>query len=281
MQQMTVSVLKPEEGMATYYHMFYRNYSLIVSTNIVTYYIVSEMPEEHVFSLVCSAAREAARDYEEVAIRYVAMGLSSQFPQTSEVRGLDLNELIELIKTKQISAKGSLTTFINASEFLLLFATFEDVVKCMLICDSIISAEDGLREVEVMKRIKEKLKKDGTFCQFRDRLAARSVIRNFTDADTIWKFFTDFRHLYIHSGGRATKKWLEKFQKNQDDLMNRLTKSPELARMFVADIINDCQPKEGQLFVVTDKFSNVFRNFIVSIMESLYLTELKRTQKKP
>lgn len=276
MQQMTISMLKPEADIVPYYQMFYRNYSLLVSTNIVTHHIVSEMPEERIFELICDVSRAAVTDYARVQSLYVGMGLGFQSPQIGEVRGLNLNELIELIRTKQISAMESLTTFINASEFLILFAIFEDAVKFMLIFDGIVSVERGLREVDVMKKIKDKLERKRVFPQFRDRLAARSAIHNFADAETTWKFFTDFRHLYVHSGGRATANWLEKFQRNQDELMNRLTKGTDLAKMFVADVIDDCQPKEGRLFIVTDKFTNIFRNFIVSIMEALYLTEPRK-----
>jgi hypothetical protein len=157
-----------------------------------------------------------------------------------------------------------------------LFAIFEDAVKYALIQSGVISADDGLREPDVMKKVKDKLQRDGTFPQFRDRLANRAMVQNFTDAEAIWKFFTECRHLYVHSGGRATEKWLKKFRQSQNDLMKQLTKETDFAKMFVADIIEACQPRTSQLFVVTDKFTNVFRNFIVSIMEALYLTESRR-----
>ncbi len=269
MQNMTISMLKPEIGRVPYYDTFYRNYSMLVATSLVTYEIINETPEAEIFELICGTSSFAASDHERLRVDYIGIGVDFRTPQTNEARGLDRNALIEPIKAQQISATNSLITFINASEFLFLFAIFEAAIK-----DAVSSGKD-FPEKAVMSQILAKLKKDGTFDQFRNVLAKRTLIQNFKDAEEVWKFFLDFRHLYVHGGGRVTEKWLGKFQTSMDGLMSRLTKDTDLAKMFLADVIESCQPQDGQLFVVTDNFTNVFRNFIVSIMEALYLTEIR------
>ena len=60
MQNMTISMLKPEIGRVPYYDTFYRNYSMLVATSLVTYEIINETPEAEIFELICGTSSLAA-----------------------------------------------------------------------------------------------------------------------------------------------------------------------------------------------------------------------------
>jgi hypothetical protein len=270
-KQMTISMLKPEVGIDLGYDTFFRSYSMLMSTNIVSHYLIDRASELEIAELLRETVTAAENDYDRTKVFYAALGLSLRSAQIGEARGLDLADISQLIAVGDATAKEVLLTFINCNEFILLFAMFEDTIKRMLIEDGSLSADTGLKEPKVMIEIKNYLEKSKVFPRFIMHISERTICVNFADVEAMWGYFVAFRHLYVHSGGRPTGNWLPKFERAKGNLLARLVKS-NLASLAVADTLMSFAPEERRLFMVPDTFVNIFRNFVVAIMEALYLS---------
>ncbi|WP_143075174.1 hypothetical protein [Sphingobium sp. AP50] len=271
MKQMTISMLKPEIGADPGYESFFRNYSMLMSTNIVSHYLIDQASELEIAELLMETVSSAENDYNRTKILHAAIGFSLNSAQIGEERGLDLADISQLIAAGNVTAKEILLTFINCNEFILIFAMFEDTIKRILVEAGSISADAGLREPKIMIEIKKYLENSSALRYFMIQISARTICMNFTDVEAMWRYFVAFRHLYVHSGGRPTPSWLPKFEKAQADLLKRLRK-PDLASLGVAETLMSFVPEERRLFMVPDTFANIFRNFVVAIMEALYLS---------
>lgn len=277
MQHTTISMLKPETGRVKFYDIFYRNYSFLICSNLAAFSLIANIEDDIIFKTFVDILNAAPRDYNNLTPFYNAIGLDLNCPQTTEERGLDQSELIELIRDRKITARIAVTTFLNANEFILLFALFEDTVKRMLIERDFIKEGDGLKQAELMNKLKCRLNSESVFDEFEATLKNRSVIWSFEDAVRLWNFFLKFRNLFVHSSGRATSKWLKNYCKTTSHITTKSGASEiNMGSMLLSDFIEGLDPTERDIFIFPDGLANIFRNFVVSIMETLYLIELRQ-----
>lgn len=262
-------MLKPDAGRSPAYERFYLSYSMLISTNVVTHHLVHEASEEELEHLLEETAAKAEVDYRRAEGLYALMGLQFGAVQAHEIRGLASARPVGSASDGRIAAKDAILAFQNFNEFVLLFALFEDAVKEMLSFGtggSIVM----LKEPDVMTRLMTLLKADDSFERFKRQIVDRTICRNYRDAEIAWDFFVAIRHLFVHSAGRPTANWLTSFLPVRDALRTRL-RGADIAIMDVRDMIDSICPQERQLLLLPDDFVNFFRNFVVAVMEAVYL----------
>lgn len=133
MKHTTISMLTPELGRCPAYDRFYRTYSMLVATNVVTHHLIHQVSEAHLADLLlCEVVEAAESDYVRARTLYAVMGLSFEAVQMGEGRGLDLTDVSQSLAEGRATAKQIILAFQNFNEFVVLFALFEDAVKDLL-----------------------------------------------------------------------------------------------------------------------------------------------------
>ena len=275
MRHMTISMLTPELDRCPAYDRFYRTYSMLITTNVVTHHLVHEVPERHLAEFLTEVVTASKSDYARARTLYAAMQLSFETVQIGEARGLDLTDVLQSLTEGRMTAKQIILAFQNFNEFVLLFALFEDAVKDLM------TPTDGrpaikLKEPKVMEGLLSHLQEAGSFKRFKVQLEDRTICKDYEDAKRLWSYFVALRHLYVHSGGRRTSKWLVDYEEVRDAVISRL-KDPEIGTMDVRAMIEAIEPCERVLLMMPDGLVNIFRNFVVGVMEAIYVSVSTRT----
>lgn len=271
MHSATVSMLLPAEKTVPFYESFLLQYSLVVSSNLIIFELVSNSTEEQIFRLF-EEYHGQIDDHKKKNMLLTAMMIESNAPQTNEIRGLSLDKFFLSMAIDKKSAKFILSSFINTKEFLLIYAVFEGVVKAELMKSGILNNGKFLREKDIISNIALKLSEKKEL--FEEHLSARSPLGKIEDIECFWDFFTHFRHLFIHSGGYVTQKWLDQLTQKKNNIINTIENFEcPISAYFLIDSINELELINGKMFYIGDRFSNIFRNLVVLIMESMYLVE--------
>ena len=96
----------------------------------------------------------------------------------------------------------------------------------------------------------------------------------FNELDAFWDYFTHFRHLFFHAGGYPTQQWLDKYGNKKHKLLQAISGFEDvISANFLGDAIEGHSPIVGDLFFIQDNFANLFRNYVVRVMEAVYLTQ--------
>lgn len=277
MQSHTISMLLPidkidkiDKSVKTY-ESFLLQYSLIVSSNFIIYELIEKSTEDEIFKLF-EKYHGSIDDYGDKEALMLGMMLEDNSPQKNETRGLWLDKFFIAMAHDKKSPKFILSSFINAKEFLLLYAIFEGVLKDSFIRSGTLPEGKFLREKDVISLLRKSLSERDE--KFLEQLKIRSPLSNFEELECFWDFYTHFRHLYFHSGGYITKKWLANYKVKQEKLIKSIAGfNCKMSALQLAEEFEELEVIENKMFYVTDKFANIFRNYIVRIMESMYIVE--------
>lgn len=279
MQSCTISMLFPIEKIP-YYESFHLQYSLTTSSNFILYQLMEKASEEEIFELF-ESYHGNLNDYNNVQILMMGAHMSMTCPQTLESRGLLLDKFFISMAKKETKPKEVLANFLNAKEFILIYAIFENVLKGEFLKLGILGEGKFMREKDLFQFLTDKLNTQDMMNDFLIYLSQRSPIKDFETLKTFWNFFTHIRHLYTHSGGMVTTKWAATYINLKKNLEEKVHLFDNLfLKMRLYSAIDGFEPKIGQNFNANDHFSNIFRNFIVYIMEALYLSEVKAVKKQ-
>ena len=270
-----ISLLLPIENQnIKFYNNFALQYSILISSNLLIYGLIEEICEEKIFELFQSY-HASFNEYSDLNNILPAMGLQLKVPQQEEPRGLFLDKFFIEMANKKYSPKQLLLYYINLKEFVVLYSLFEGILKEEFIKCNLFDENKFLKEKDIIKYIKQKYKDD--LDKFDDVLRDRS----FYDINSIekwWNFYTNFRHLIFHNGAKVTDKW----KNNYDNLRNNLCDlMPEEQALEVIDILDnldeiDDNIKIDEYFFITDRFINMFRDFIVNLIEAMYLLDIQK-----
>lgn len=273
MQSCTVSTLLPNGKHVQYYESFVLQYSLIVSSNLIIYELINQSTEDQIFSLF-EKYHGQMNDYDYKRRNLLSMMIESNAPQHQECRGLLLDKFFLSMSIDKKKPKEILLSFVNAKEFLLLYAVFEGVLKSEFEKTGVLKNGTFLREKDIPLLLIKKLNKNKNDGLFLGHLTKRSPLSTHEELAVFWDFFTHFRHLYAHSGGYVTIKWLEQYKSKREKLINTVNNFDcAISGSLLTKSIENIEAFENKMFYIEDGFSNIFRNFIIYIMESLYLTE--------
>lgn len=269
MQSFTYSMLLDPENKDPFYEKFLLQYSFFSSSNFILYHLADTASEEEIFELFMKP-HGCVDDYKRKAMGMAAMMLEDNSPQKNELRGLYLDRLLLDMVKKKISSKQALCSIININEFVMLYATFEGAMKSLFLQKGILDESASLKEKNVIILLENCL--GSQKADFLNILKSRSPIPTFNALNEFWLFFTLFRHLFFHSCGNITKKWLTQYSKRKDSLMTALNSSDNIVEIgMIFDTIENLDLIEEQLFYAQDRFVNIFRNYIVRVVESIFI----------
>ena len=267
----TYSVILPVEETPQFYESFTLQYSLIITSNLLINELIENSTEESVLESL-TQYHGIIHDYKEKQIHLASLMLEYTPPQTEEIRGLALDKLFMSMGLENKTPKFILQSIQNTKELLLLHSVFEGVIKTEAQRVHIIPEGKYFREKDIPEVVKNMVRDKEEY--FLEILSSRCPLKTFADINDCWVFFTHLRHAHIHSGGYATPKWIDQFKTKKENLLTSISNwGSSISSIQIYKIIEDLEAQPGKLLYTDNQLSNIFRNFIVNIMESLYLTK--------
>ena len=274
-----ISVLLPIENQSKiFYNDFILQYSIVISSNFIIYELIEESSEEKIFELFQSY-HSSFNEYNSLSYFLPTMGFQIKALQQEELRGLFLDKFFTEIENKKYLPKQLLLYYINLKEFVILYSLFEGTLKEEFIRYSLFDENKFLKEKDIIKYIKQKYKKN--FDEFDSVLKDRSFY-NINSIEMWWNFYTHFRHLIFHSGGKVTKKWKVTYDNFKNTLYNGMPEEQPLEVINILDNLEEIDRaiKINEYFFITDKFTNMFRDFVINLMEAMYLMDIQKDLSK-
>lgn len=272
-----ISILLPMQGRVNFYNDFILQYSILISSNMIIYELVSESNEDKIFDLFQSY-HSMFNDYDYISNILPVIGIQMEVPQQEEIRGLILDKFFVEMMSKKYSPKQILFNYINLKEFVVLYALFEGILKEEFIRCGLIDENKYLREKDIIEYIKKKYKYN--LDKLNDILESRSIY-NLGSIESWWKFYTHFRHLIFHNGGKITRKWKNFYDNLKSNLIENL-KSEKSNESFleIINILDNLEKIDNSInideyFFLSDEFTNMFRDFVINLMESMYLLDVE------
>lgn len=276
MHETTVSILLPldDQKNKKFYESFILQYSTITSSNLIINKIIEKTEDKDIYKLF-KDLHGSMFDYNYIKQLYLATMLSIDFPQENESRGLLLDKIFLSMNINKINAKDILINLLNAKEFILLYSVFEGTLKAEFQRSKILNEGKFLREQELIGYIEKKLTNLNIREKFLKILSERSSLSSFKDLELFWKYFTHIRHLYVHNSGYITEKWLKKYKEIEKVLKaDSISNFDDTIRTsHLLEVFEEVELRKNNMFYIINKLSNMFRNYIIYIMESLYLAE--------
>ena len=269
MNYSTFSARLPIEKQIPIYNNFLTQYSLLISSNLIVNELISKASEQDILDLF-DALHGHNDEYIHMRNFHLAAMLNFNIPQVNEARGLWLDNLYVDMMNKKTTPKDMVLCFQRIKEFQLLYAIFENVVKQELFRTNLLEEGTFLREIDVIKKVNEYLSSLNKVDIFAELLSKRTCFDSIQDIDSMWKIFTHLRNLFAHSGGIVSQNWLDNYKSKIGLYENIMLKVPiqyEIENTIGLELF-----EVGKLYYLTDDMLNFFRNFIVYVMECLYLS---------
>lgn len=288
---------KPATQSIECYKSFYDRYSFIQINVYLMYYF--EFLSEDKFEITESlqwiqerADHDAHEAYSSLALLFDGDDKANEFleyfsKRREESRGINAgNSPFSFLENIQKQSGGKSkekmpSFFFDVQEFLSLYSVFEDSIKAHLKAKNHIADNQDLKEAKIIQEILDYTSSRKP--RFIECMKGKSceVIATESDMTTLWAYYTHLRHLYAHSMGIVTPRFIENIEgknlKARVELFERkrLSLYSEIPNLDSA--INDDDPKsilnfdfkEDRLYVLSDWQLNLFRNFIIFTMECL------------
>lgn len=168
-------------------------------------------------------------------------------------------DITELLKTTNANNWYALLKgFLNIWEFLFLYGIVETTLKKILNLCGQTREEDLIKNI-IAKHpaIESKLEKQ------------LSVKRN--AIDDLWKLFTEFRNIYSHSHGIMTRHAKSKLNGKLSQFRSSFEPNDIVAEALadVNKLFQNQSMPEGKFYLMKDDELNLFRNFVIALMETL------------
>lgn len=265
----TISALIPQKitAVTEFYKNFFFRYSLIMRQIMTINALIDVAGKEKVAEMQ-AIWMGLLDDYQYQNSMAICMGISYDIPQLRENRGLWTES------TQGVNSKEKLVTSVNLSEYLQLYSLFEDSISKLLHGIGILKNGKYLKEKDVIKKFNEFLTKEGIKKEFYDTLSARTPFQSDMELFLFWHFFTIIRNILVHADRLPSAKEIASFEKCKEKITTYLQRDAILIT-FICDTLDEVAVTPNVHLTVTDKMVNMLRNYIVYIMESLYLVRLR------
>ena len=210
-------------------------------------------------------------DLEDFIPQIIEEKIYNNFRQTNDISlcmGLQIDKslnkdisinLIDLLKTTNSKNWYSLIKgFMNIWEFLFLYSRVENTLKEILKIEGKTTTEKLLQNLYNKYPILEQRLIDNGYLESKGN-------------SNIWILYTEFRHLYSHTHGMITKNGKGRLCSKIHNLKNSLKEMDILSSAFINidNIFKSNTLKIGKFYLLQDEELNIFRNFIIILMENL------------
>lgn len=173
-----------------------------------------------------------------------------------ENKDIDIN-IKELLKTTNAKNWYSLIKgFLNIWEFMFLFSNIEMILKQILKNEEIYT--ENLLE-ELLKLHPE----------LTEGLSKNSYL-DINGNKNLWKIYTQLRHIYSHYHGILTQENKNKLSGKLNNFKKSLNKIDIMQSIFVDKdkLFKSTNMKKDKFYLLPDAELNIFRNFIIDLMET-------------
>lgn len=271
----TYTMIVPQKDTLAEYEQFYHRYGGIVRNSILIWKLLEEA-KDILPNLFVEMSQNVRRNEKLLPSSFTLIGLeyrpgerdsydkSIASSDTDEIRDYfdnDLSRYIEFVTNRQ--------------QFTELYTTFESTIKAFLKRDYCI---DGIKQEEIVKTIIDNevnfIEKFGKICNC-----------EFTKEqfNKIWTYYSNLRNLYYHTGGFISDRFLKNINGVRAVLKDFVSNDEGLSIEFSVYQMDDtdlfqlgfCKAKnKNKLFAISEFNLRFFRNFIVHIWETVYLSKV-------
>lgn len=271
MLEATFSPLIPTDNSEGFYIDYYNLYSFIQVNDIIISYAKDSMPV-NMLNYLYSALNSFDEDHKMASMFEKACGIMNEATNRRRVENRGLStEWIERLKAKKINP---LDWYQKAFEFIMIYAACEQAIREFInlkgnINDNKSEAEVNLIDI-LLKVLSQNKIKDRFITEMKD--ATASIIDSGKQLDSLWRFYTIYRHAIAHAGGKNTAKIKEKMESVIDNNKDSLDAVRERMIYEIGlDFDNEffVSPFIDEIIDISDKHLNYFRNMSLFIVESL------------
>lgn len=271
----TFSLLKPDDKCKDFYKAFYKQYSLIQINDIIMNELLDSLGDEERKGLIDNLDLDGF-EMQRNAVYSIGMGVRDPNLQESshEERGLDITLFRDLNNLKIDPLKW----YLQANEFMQLYAVCEQTIKNFLLsCDFDMR---NFKENKMMIQLFDILREKNIVDDYINMISQRTneILTKENEVKFVWKYYTEIRNVYVHAGGRITKRFknemgkvLRNYAHQISCIMNSKSMIMEL-EIFCDDEENDEEffnNPIGNIINCKSQQINFFRNYIIIIIESL------------
>lgn len=270
----TFSLLKPNDRCKDFYKTFYKHYSMIQINDIIMNELLDSLEDEERKLLVDNLVLDGF-EIQRSAAYSLAMGIYDPSLQlrSHEERGLDITLFRDLNNLKIDPLKW----YLQANEFMQLYAVCEQTIKDFLAsCDFDMAK---FKERKMMMQFFDILREKDIVDDY-IKIISRStneILAKENEIKFVWSYYTEIRNVYMHAGGRLTKRFTNNMGKLLQDnayeiscIMNSKSMIMELLTFYDeeddADFFNN---PVGDIFECKSQHMNFFRNYVIIMIESL------------
>lgn len=195
----------------------------------------------------------------------MCMGVKLDEKMDKEIE-INIDSLLKTTNTKNwyLLIKG----FLNIWEFLFLYSTLEMTITKIINQDGWIKADELLSTLYKLEPELEKLIEKNGFL-------------NKSGNNKLWILYSELRHLYSHSHGILT-------QSKKNDISGKLNNFKESLNeldfmnqslMDIDNLFKNSTMLVDKFYLLKDEELNMFRNFIITLMESYDELHIKKLTK--
>jgi len=290
LQSCLIDVLKPEEGVFSYYELFLSRYSLITVTAIVSQCCLDPDTFEGMTKADMDndidgmiqglpVGSEKKRDMYRMSClaRHIDPGVSVQ---VNEKRTFASELFTEDANKHSLSNREMILRGLNLSTFLNYFFLLEDSLKTIYI-DLINPKNKFVKGSEIIDTCLEKIiSETGIKESFEEELHARSkFFFDMKSLKLLWSLLNLIRNQIAHANGFYDDKAKRSFHRRLEDLAKHFNDNNGcvLSICMIIDVFDkhEVQIDETDYLIVDDTLENIIRNISIFIMESLYACNRK------
>lgn len=269
MLEATFSPLIPTEESEDFYKNFYNQYCFIQINDILIMYLQENLNERNIDFFI-NELDKYNNDIKTANIYRIASGIfdPALLVKNKENRGISIS-LFEDLKKENIDP---LDWYIKSFEFLMIYATCEQAIKEFLVSRNV--SYDHIKENTIINCLFNILIQNNLKNLFIKEInnTSNGIISSQNQLILAWKYFTQIRHVLVHTSGRPT----DRIKNNMKNLLNENKKEfGDIEANLILEWDDDdffSFPFNSKIYYITRYHFNFFRNMAILIVESLERT---------
>ena len=271
----TYTMIVPESGTFSEYEQFYLMYGSIIRNSIITWKLLDEAKEK-LPNIYIEMLQNIRQHEKSLPSNFTLIGLGYEPGKRKNYEKSISNSDIDEIKQyfgNDVSAFIEYVT--NKQQFLNLYTAFEGTMRTYLRRAYQI---DACKQEQLVTKL---LEKENGFLSSFSNLCNCSFSED--QFKKFWQYYTLIRNLYSHSAGYMGQKFLDTingikpclttFVENDNSLQIELSlflkEDHDLFQFAYCKALN-----KGKLFTISEYNLRFFRNLIVHIWETLYVSKV-------
>ena len=271
MLEATFTPLKPTDNSEEFYIDFYKLYSFIQVNDVIISFAKDSLPDSMLYQLY-NTLKNFNEDHNMASIYEKACGIMNEATNRRRVENRGLStEWIEMLNAKGINP---LDWYQKAFEFIMIYAACEQAIREFIILKGNPDDIKSEAEVNLIDMLLKVLQNNGIKDRFIKEMedATASIIKSGKQLDSLWRFYTIYRHAIAHAGGKNTEKIKDKMEsviENNKQFLRAVRKEMmyEIGLDFEDAFFTS--PFIDEIITISDKHLNFFRNLSLFIVESL------------